>query len=80
VPKPDDEHQQLIAIAKTEISEMAKQGFDHPSSKPVLVGAAIGTAAGFLVLHGAWFLGLLAGAAVALYLQIKDRPPRGPDA
>lgn len=80
MPKLDDDHQQLIEAAKTEIQQMAKEGFDHPSSKPVLIGAAIGTAIGFVVLHGAWILGLLAGAAIALYMQIKDREPRDPDA
>jgi hypothetical protein len=80
MPEPDDKHEQLIEAAKTEIQQMAKEGFDHPSSKPVLIGAAIGTGLGIVVLHGAWILGLLAGAAVALYMQIRDRDPKGPDA
>jgi hypothetical protein len=73
MPEPEDRNRELIEVAKTEIKEMAKEGFNHPSAKPVLIGAGIGALAGFVVLHGAWILGLLAGAAVALYLQIKDR-------
>ena len=75
MPEPEDKHEELIEAARTEISEMAKEGLDHPSTKPVLIGAGIGTLAGILVLHGAWFLGLFAGAAVALYMRIKDRNP-----
>ncbi|QUL38805.1 hypothetical protein [Erythrobacter sp. JK5] len=78
--KPDDERptgtppedgQDLLEDAKTEISAMAKDGTGHPSTKPILIGAAIGFAVGMIVLDGAWFLGLIAGAAVALYLRIK---------
>ena len=68
-----DKGKGLIEAAKTEITEMGKEGFNHPSSKPVLIGAGIGAVVGFAVLHGGWFLGMLIGAAVALYLRIKDR-------
>jgi hypothetical protein len=74
MPEPDDKHEQLIEAARTEISEMTKEGFDHPSAKPVLIGAVIGAVAGALVLHGGgWVVGLLVGAGMALYLRIKDR-------
>jgi hypothetical protein len=57
--------------AKAEISGMAKQGLDHPSSKPVLAGAAIGAVAGALLPVVSWPIGLLAGAGIALYQRIK---------
>ncbi len=69
--EPPEEEQDLVEDAKTEISAMAKQGAQHPSTKPVLIGAAIGVAVGMLVFDGAWFLGFLVGAAVALYMRIK---------
>lgn len=70
MPDPEQRNE-LVEAAKTEISEMAKEGFDHPSSKLVLIGAGIGAVVGFALLHGGWFLGMLIGAAVALYLRIK---------
>lgn len=70
MPEPEPKNE-LIEAAKTEISEMAKEGFSHPSSKPVLIGAGIGAVVGFALLHGGWLLGMLIGAAVALYLRIK---------
>ncbi|MDJ0641345.1 MAG: hypothetical protein QNJ15_00875 [Erythrobacter sp.] len=68
--KPEDE-QDLLEDAKSEISEMAKDGASHPSTKPVLIGAAIGVVVGVVAFNGAWFLGLLVGAAIALYMRIK---------
>ncbi len=68
--RPEDE-QDLLEDAKSEISEMAKAGPDHPSTKPVLIGAAIGVVVGIVAFDGAWFLGLLVGAAIALYMRIK---------
>jgi hypothetical protein len=56
--------------AKTEISAMAKEGINHPSTKPVLIGAGVGAVAGALVLGGP-LLGGLAGAGFALYQRIK---------
>ena len=46
--------------ARTEASGMLRDGMKHPSTKPVLTGAAIGAAAG-LVLP---FVGPIFGAAV----------------
>ncbi len=68
--QPEDE-QDLLEDAKSEISEMAKAGPNHPSTKPVLIGAAIGVVVGIVAFDGAWFLGLVVGAAIALYMRIK---------
>ena len=60
-----------VEDAKSEISGMAKQGLDHPSSKPVIAGAAIGAIAGGLLPVVTWPIGLIAGAGFALYNRIK---------
>lgn len=57
--------------AKEEISGMAKEGLDHPSTKPVLAGAAIGALAGALLPVISLPVGLVAGAGFAFYNRIK---------
>ncbi|MBU1252984.1 hypothetical protein Q9K01_06820 [Qipengyuania sp. DY56-A-20] len=57
--------------AKAEISGMAKDGMSHPSTKPVLAGAAIGALAGALLPVVSLPLGLVAGAGFAFYNRIK---------
>ena len=61
----------LLGRATSEISGRAKQGMDHPSTKPVLVGAGIGAVAGALLPFVSLPLGLVAGAGFALYQRIK---------
>lgn len=61
----------LLGRATSEISGMAKQGMDHPSTKPVLIGAGIGAVAGALLPFVSLPLGLVAGAGFALYQRIK---------
>ncbi|MGY6636572.1 MAG: hypothetical protein ACXIUO_05515 [Erythrobacter sp.] len=63
-------NQDWVEDAKAEISAMSKEGMNHPSTKPVLIGAGIGAVAGALVLGGP-LLGGLAGAGFALYQRIK---------
>ncbi len=60
-----------VEDAKTEISGMAKQGLDHPSTKPVLAGAAIGALAGVLLPVVSLPLGAVVGAGFAFYNRIK---------
>lgn len=60
-----------VEDVKTEISGMAKQGLNHPSTPPVLTGAAIGAAAGAILPVISWPLGLAIGAGFALYQRIK---------
>ena len=60
-----------VEDVKTEVSGMAKEGMHHPSTKPVLAGAAIGALAGALLPIVSWPLGLAAGAGFALYNRIK---------
>ncbi|WP_133365212.1 hypothetical protein [Qipengyuania sediminis] len=61
----------LVEEAKLEISGMAKEGLAHPSSKPVLAGAAIGAVAGLLLPVVTIPLGVVAGAGYAFYNRIK---------
>jgi hypothetical protein len=65
------ERQDWVEDAKTELSGMAKQGINHPSTAPVLTGAAVGAVAAFLLPFVSWPIGLAAGAGFALYQRIK---------
>jgi hypothetical protein len=60
-----------VEDAKSEISGMAKQGLDHPSTKPVLAGAAIGALAGALLPVVSLPLGAVVGAGFAFWNRIK---------
>lgn len=61
----------LMGRAQAEISGMAKQGMDHPSTKPVLIGAGIGAVAGALLPFVSLPLGLAVGAGYAFWQRIK---------
>jgi hypothetical protein len=61
----------FVEDAKTEIGGMARQGLSHPSTKPVLTGAAIGAAAGLILPVLSIPLGLAIGAGVAFYKRVR---------
>ncbi|OJY68742.1 MAG: hypothetical protein BGP16_18695 [Sphingobium sp. 66-54] len=61
----------LVEKAKAEISGMAKEGLAHPSTKPVLTGAAIGAVAGVLLPVVSLPIGLVAGAGIAFWNRIR---------
>jgi len=61
----------LLDDATTEIKGMAKQGMAHPSTKPVLTGAALGAVAGALLPVVSLPLGLVAGAGFMLYKRLR---------
>lgn len=65
------ERQDWVEDAKTELSGMAKQRMNHPSTAPVLTGAAVGAVAAYLLPFVSWPIGLAAGAGFALYQRIK---------
>ena len=65
-----NDNNDLAARAKDEISAMAKQGMAHPSTKPVLIGAAIGAVASFVLPVGIP-LAAAAGAGFAFWQRIK---------
>ncbi len=66
-----EEPNDLFKQAKTEMSGMAKEGMSHPSTKPVLVGAAVGAGAGFLLPVLSIPVGLIAGAGIAFWMRLK---------
>ena len=60
-----------VEDAKSEVSGMARDGMDHPSTKPVLAGAAIGALAGALLPVISLPVGAVVGAGFAFYNRIK---------
>ncbi|MDE2436239.1 MAG: hypothetical protein KGM49_08270 [Sphingomonadales bacterium] len=61
----------LLQDAKVEITGMAKEGMHHPSTKPVLTGAAVGAVAGALLPIVSWPVGMIAGAGIMLYKRLR---------
>ncbi len=61
----------LVEDAKNELSGIARDGMAHPSTKPVLKGAAIGAAAGFLLPGLSIIVGGVAGAGFMFYDRIR---------
>ncbi|MBW8296816.1 hypothetical protein [Sphingopyxis sp.] len=61
----------LAEVKIEEVKAMGKQGLAHPSTKPVLTGGAIGAVVGAVLPVVSWPVGLLAGAAIALYSRVK---------
>ena len=66
-----DKNYDLGKRAREEAKAMAKDGLDHPSTKPVLTGAAIGVVAAALLPVVTWPVGLAAGAGYAFYKRIR---------
>ncbi len=67
--KPIDSRILVDAIA--EVKDMSREGMSHPSMKPVLTGAAVGAAAGWILPLVPLGLGLIAGAGYMLYKRIR---------
>lgn len=63
--------QDWVEDVKAEVTGMAKEGVNHPSTAPVLTGAAIGAVAGWILPVVSLPIGLIAGAGFALYQRIK---------
>ena len=61
----------LLSDAGTEIKGMAKEGLHHPSTKPVLTGAAVGAVAGIVLPVLSIPVGILAGAGFMLYKRLR---------
>ena len=69
--EPKHQDHQLIPDATAEIKAMAKEGMHHPSTKPVLTGAAVGAIAAGILPVVTWPVGLIAGAGIMLYKRIR---------
>ena len=61
----------LMTDAKDELFGMAKQGMHHPSTKPVLTGAAVGAVAGAVLPLLSLPLGAVLGAGFMLYKRLR---------
>ena len=61
----------LVELSIEEVKAMGKQGMDHPSTRPVLIGGGLGAVAGAILPVVTWPVGLFAGAAIALYTRVK---------
>ena len=63
--------QDWVEDVKAEVTGMAKGGVNHPSTAPVLTGAAIGAVAGWLLPFVSLPVGLAVGDGIALYQRVK---------
>lgn len=61
----------LVELTIEEVKAMGKQGMDHPTTRPVLIGGGLGAAAGLILPVLTWPVGLFAGAAIALISRVK---------
>ena len=61
----------LVELSIEEVKAMGKQGLAHPSTRPVLIGGAVGAAVGLLLDAVSWPVGLFAGALIALVMRVK---------
>jgi len=68
---PQDQGPNTFERVTDEVKGMGREGLSHPSTKPVLGGAVIGTVAAILLPVLTIPVGLIGGAAVALWLRIK---------
>ena len=72
MPDPEKPIDKTILVdAVEEVKAMAKVGAAHPSTKPLLVGGAVGAVAGMLLPVVTWPIGLVAGAGFMLYKRIR---------
>jgi hypothetical protein len=67
--KPVDNR--ILVDAVEEVKAMAKEGAAHPSTKPVVIGGALGALAAGLLPVVTWPIGLIAGAGFMLYKRIR---------
>jgi hypothetical protein len=69
--RPNPEEPTLVELTIEEIKAMGKQGMAHPSTRPVLIGGAIGAIIGLALDAISWPVGMLVGAGIALVLRVK---------
>ena len=69
--RPEDKDPNYLGRATEEIKGIGREGLSHPSAKPVLAGAAIGTVAAVLLPFLTIPIGLIGGAGFALWQRIK---------
>ncbi len=67
--KPIDDR--ILADAVDEVKGIGSEGMQHPSTRPVLVGAAVGAVAGAILPLVTLPIGAIAGAGFMLYKRIR---------
>ena len=67
--KPIDSR--ILLDTVEEAKAMGREGLAHPSTKPVLTGAALGAVAGIILPFVGPVIGGLAGAGLALYKRVR---------
>ena len=68
---PHDQGPNTFERVTDEVKGMGREGLSHPSTKPVLGGAVIGTFAAILLPVLTIPIGLIGGAGIALWLRLK---------
>ena len=74
MPDPNDDRpidSRILVDAVEEMKAMGKEGMAHPSTKPVLVGAAAGAVAGWILPVIGPIIGGVAGAGIMLYKRLR---------
>jgi hypothetical protein len=69
--QPNDQDPNYLGRATEELKGMGREGLSHPSTKPVLAGAAIGAVAAILLPVLTIPIGVIGGAGIALWQRIK---------
>ena len=67
----DDVDRYILKDAVNEAKDMGREGMNHPSTKPVLIGGAVGAIAAGVLPVVTWPIGLVAGAGYMLYKRIR---------
>jgi len=69
--QPNDQDPNAFERVTDEVKGIGREGLSHPSTKPVLGGAVIGTVAAILLPVLTIPIGLIGGAGIALWLRIR---------
>lgn len=71
--RPAHQDHDLVPDAKAELKDMLKDGTRHPSTVPVLTGAAIGFILGVAIFDGGGegLLGAVIGGSIMLYKRLR---------
>ncbi|MDF1835873.1 MAG: hypothetical protein P1U62_13470 [Alteraurantiacibacter sp. bin_em_oilr2.035] len=69
--KPDPIDRTILVDAMEEAKGIGREGMAHPSTKPVMTGAAIGAVAGLVLPIIGPIFGGVAGAGYMLYKRVR---------